>query len=133
MAGNIGKFLTVTCTIVTLIGSEAGAQEPSDARKAHFGRLIAKRKAGRAREDAAWARRAERAASERRDLREHAAAMAPVLEARREALAREQLIAADVLARRAQAAAAFEQAEAARRMAAAISYRAWLDRGRRRP
>lgn len=93
--------------------------------------VAARRQAQRSRRALSRSVRASREAEERQRLREHAEALAPVLAAREAAWRRDQLVAAAVQAERAKALAAFEQAEAARRVAAAISYRAWIDSGRR--
>lgn len=129
----MGKLLLILCVVFLSAVAPSRAQEDSPEVRDLRERVIRRRQADRSRRDVARRSRMAREAMERQQAREHAEAMAPVLAAQEAAWRRDQIAVAAVRAEQAQAVAALEQAEAARRLAAAISYRAWLDRGRRYP
>lgn len=123
--------IALTCVFLIMMAGFTHADDPAEGRNDQIDRLIARRRADRGRKAAVRGSRMAREASERQREREHQARMAPVLEAQQAALRRDYLAAEAVHAQQLRAMAAWNQAQAQQRMAAAISYEAYVAAGRR--
>lgn len=116
-------------TAATLLASTvSAAEDPSPERQEQLQRLAERRRADRGHRAVARASRAARERASERARLEYAARMAPVLAAREAAMRRDML---EEQRLRAQTAAAIWQAQAQQRLAAAITYEAYVAAGRR--